>query len=55
MIPGVVVWWCGVVGSGGVGFLTDTNTTPTKAVLGCFGLFVGLWQLNEMHDMHIKR
>ena len=26
-------------------FLTDNNTTPTKVVLGCFGLLVGLWQL----------
>jgi hypothetical protein len=39
IIPGVVVW-CGVV------FLTDTNTTPTKIVLSCFGLLVGLWQLS---------
>ena len=44
MIPGVVVvvvvvvWWCG-------GFFTDNNTTPTKVVLSCFGLLVGLWQL----------
>jgi hypothetical protein len=39
MKPGVVVvvWWCG-------GFLTDNNTTPTKVVLSCFGLLVGLWQ-----------
>ena len=36
--PGVVVWWCGVF------FLSDNNTTPTKVVLSCFGLFVGLWQ-----------
>jgi hypothetical protein len=40
MIPGVVVvvvwWWCG--------FLTDYKTTPTKVVLSCFGLLVGLWQ-----------
>jgi hypothetical protein len=33
----VVVWWCG-------GFFTDYNTTPTKVVLSCFGLLVGLWQ-----------
>jgi hypothetical protein len=33
---GVVVWWCG--------FLTDYKTTPTKVVLSCFGLLVGLWQ-----------
>ena len=26
-------------------FLTDTNTTPRKIVLSCFGLLVGLWQL----------
>ena len=38
MIPGVVVWWCG--------FLTDYKTTPTKVVLSCFGLSVGLWQFN---------
>jgi hypothetical protein len=25
-------------------FLTDNNTTPTKVVLSCFGLLVGLWQ-----------
>jgi hypothetical protein len=46
MGPSVVVWWCG---GGGVvvwwcGFLTDNNTTPTKVVLNCFGLLVGLWQ-----------
>jgi hypothetical protein len=38
MIP---AWWCGGV----VVFLTDNNTTPTKVVLSCFGLLVGLWQL----------
>jgi hypothetical protein len=27
-----------------VGFFTDNNTTPTKVVLSCFGLLVGLWQ-----------
>ena len=26
-------------------FLTDNNTTPTKVVLSCFGLLVGLWQI----------
>ena len=26
-------------------FPTDNNTTPTKMVLSCFGLLVGLWQL----------
>jgi hypothetical protein len=26
-------------------FFTDNNTTPTKVVLSCFGLLVGLWQL----------
>jgi hypothetical protein len=31
--------WCGVVV-----FSTDNNTTPTKVVLSCFGLLVGLWQ-----------
>jgi hypothetical protein len=31
--------WCG-----GGGFFTDNNTTPTKVVLSCFGLLVGLWQ-----------
>jgi hypothetical protein len=42
MIPEVVVWWwwCGGVG----GFFTDNNTFPTKVVLSCFGLLVGLWQ-----------
>jgi hypothetical protein len=25
-------------------FLTDNITTPTKVVLSCFGLLVGLWQ-----------
>ena len=25
-------------------FLTDYNTSPTKFVLSCFGLLVGLWQ-----------
>jgi hypothetical protein len=28
-------------------FLTDNNTTPTKVVLSCFGLLVGLWQYNN--------
>jgi hypothetical protein len=37
------VVWCGVVVV--VVFLTDNNTTPTKVVLNCFGLLVGLWQL----------
>jgi hypothetical protein len=32
----LVVWWF---------FLTDNTTTPTKVVLSCFGLLVGLWQL----------
>ena len=32
-----MVWWCGC-------FLTDNNTKPTKVVLSCFGLLVGLWQ-----------
>ena len=45
MIPGVVVvvwwWWCG--------FLTDYKTTPTKVVLSCFGLLVGLCQFKH-HD-----
>ena len=25
-------------------FFTDYNATPTKVVLSCFGLLVGLWQ-----------
>jgi hypothetical protein len=33
--------WCGGVV---VVFLTDNITTPTKVVLSCFGLLVGLWQ-----------
>jgi hypothetical protein len=36
-VRGVVVVWCG-------GFITDYKTTPTKDVLSCFGLLVGLWQ-----------
>jgi hypothetical protein len=40
----VVVWWCGGV-VWWCGFFTDYNTTPTKVVLSCFGLLVGLWQL----------
>jgi hypothetical protein len=38
--------WCGGGGGGVVVvvFLTDNITTPTKVVLSCFGLFVGLWQ-----------
>jgi hypothetical protein len=35
--------WCG--GGGGGFFSTDNNTTPTKVVLSCFGLLVGLWQV----------
>jgi hypothetical protein len=35
--------WCG-----GGGFFTDNNTTPTKVVLSCFGLLVGLWQLSHL-------
>jgi hypothetical protein len=43
-----VWWWCG--GDGAVVlFLTDNNTTPTKVVLSCFGLLVGLWQLLFSH------
>ena len=30
-----MVWW----------FFTDYKTSPTKVVLSCFGLLVGLWQL----------
>ena len=48
IIPGVVwccVLWCCVV------FLTDTNTTPTKVVLSCFGLLIGLWQLRIASDL----
>ena len=40
MSPGVVAVVLVVV------FLTDNNTTPTKVVLSCFGLLVGLWQFN---------
>jgi hypothetical protein len=32
--------WCG-------GFISDYKTTPTKAVLSCFGLLVGLWQIMQ--------
>jgi hypothetical protein len=28
-------------------FLTDNITTPTKVVLSCFGLLVGLWQYSK--------
>jgi hypothetical protein len=38
MITGGVVVWCG-------GFITNYKTTPTKVVLSCFGLMVGLWQI----------
>jgi hypothetical protein len=39
------VWcWCGGVGGVVVVFFTDYNATPTKVVLSCFGLLVGLWQ-----------
>jgi hypothetical protein len=38
----MVWWWCGVVV-----FFTDYNTTPTKVVLSCFGLLVGLWQMDK--------
>ena len=44
MEPSVVWWWCG--------FLTDYNTTPTKVVLSCFGLLVGLWQLGK-HEVEV--
>jgi hypothetical protein len=27
-----------------ISFFTDYNTTPTKVVVSCFGLLVGLWQ-----------
>ena len=37
----VVVVWCG-------GFFTDYKTTPTKVVLSCFGLLVGLWQYDDI-------
>jgi hypothetical protein len=42
VITSGVVVWCG---GGSGGFFTDNNTTPTKVVLSCFGLLVGLWQL----------
>jgi hypothetical protein len=29
-------------------FLTDKRTTPTKVVLSCFWLLLGLWQYLEM-------
>jgi hypothetical protein len=45
----VVWWWCG-----GGGFFTDNNTTPTKFVLSCFGLLVGLWQLSLSDDYYYK-
>jgi hypothetical protein len=35
VITSMVVWWF---------YFTDNNTTPTKVVLSCFGLLVGLWQ-----------
>ena len=35
--------WCG-----GGGFFTDDNTTPTKVVISCFGLLVGLWKICQM-------
>jgi hypothetical protein len=43
--------WCGGGGSGVVvvvvwGYLNNNNTTPTKVVLKCFGLLVGLWQID---------
>ena len=38
----MVVVWCG-------GFITDYKTTPTKVVLSCFGLLVGLWQYNIIY------
>jgi hypothetical protein len=47
MIPGVV-WWCGGVVWWFGGFLTYDNTTPTKVVLNCFGLLVGLWQYSTI-------
>ena len=44
MGPSVWWWWSG--------FLTDNNTTPTKVVLNCFGLLVGLWQLLNLFILH---
>jgi hypothetical protein len=32
-------------------FLTDNNTTPTKLVLCCFGLLVGLWQFTYRYTV----
>ena len=29
-------------------FFTDNNNTPTKVVLSCFRLLVGLWQYREV-------
>ena len=43
MCGGVVVWF-------GVVFFTDNNTTPTKVLLSCFGLLVGLWQYRYWLD-----
>ena len=47
-------WWCGGF------FLTDNNTTPTKVVLSCFGLLVGLWQIqktaqNQCAHLHLNQ
>ena len=36
----LMVWWF---------ILTDNNTTPTKGVLSCFGLLVGLWQYYDTY------
>jgi hypothetical protein len=47
IIPDVVVC-CG-------GFITDYKTTPTKVVLSCFGLLVGLWQFLCPEDIACKR
>jgi hypothetical protein len=33
-----------MIPGGGGWFFTDYNNTPTKVVLSCFGLMVGLWQ-----------
>ena len=35
-------------------FLIDDITTPTKVVLSCFGLLVGLWQYTSLIQQHLN-
>ena len=48
----VMAPWCGLAVVVVVVFLTDNITIPTKVVLSCFGLLVGLWQVSQFIECY---